>query len=349
MDSKRKKIFKFLEKNPKASNNKLYKSFPDFNESSIRIYKKQFLETYNENITYKPKKDFALLETFLTELNILPAIIFVKLYWKIKEIQKNEISDFSVVDLYQEIFSEYFVRSDKINEIYDLSFKIYQRIGEVCADMDNELFSPEKDEQYRKMIMRKMWKSTNLCGEIGLRLHSYLFEESGALIKFKESEKKSTLLDTIRFIEAYILVDYIILEFYERMEFLKNRDLKYNYRDLKKVDFLCYKASRINGKFIGNHWRYDEKGSTILEYVKNTNVKSSRFEIGYSNDPEDDKYLEYIEQGDVDDSQWKWIQTRLKIVHMTPEERTKWNEKLTLKLKNMSQEERLKFIEGGFN
>jgi len=314
MDSIRKEIFDFLEKNSKASNNELYKSFPDFNKSSIRIYKKQFLENHDQNITLKQKEDFALLETFLTEINIFPAIIFVKLYWKIKECENQEILDYSVVDLYQELFKEYFLRTDKINEIYDFSFQIYKKIGEVYADINNEVFSSEKAQQYNRVIMRKIWKAIYTCQEIMVNLHGYIFEEeTGDRIKFKGSEAIIVYNDTIRYIEAYILSYYIMLESYEKIESLRNRELRYIYRELKKVDFLCYNAFRINGKYIRNSWYYDEKGSTLLEYINRETIKANEFKVGYSNDFEDDMYLEFIEKKDVSPSEWRFIQKRLEV------------------------------------
>lgn len=260
-----------MEKNPEADKSKLYRRFRKENESTLRIYRKQFLENYNKRITInifgnlpeetKEKCDFDTFEAILTELNVFPAYILTELYWETKDMEENGKTDYSVVKLYNDLFNK--VISGKYNfaKISDFIYSRERKIKKMYQDMG----TTEKDAKER------IWNSMDLCSNILTKVFgNFLYKPNRDYKDFKlVREKKKTYNDLVRFAKVYILADYILIELYTNAPHLLNRREKFIFRDLKQLRLLISKAHRINGK----HYDFPKEIDFSFDPIKRFNDK----------------------------------------------------------------------------
>lgn len=272
MSSKKEVVYGYLNIHPKASNKELYTQFPDYSEGTIRVYRSEFLQEINQNITFnitqykkESKKDPELLlkqmESVLFAHDLFPAYIFVKLYNETKFLEERGISDYSLIDMCEKLFLQIIAGKYDINEISDFSWYVNDELEKIYRDVKNTCKKPENVD-IKRLTIRKKWESLKLISDIQKEIERFVY-----LIKreiTKDSDKKKTILEIKDFIFARILNSYIFIDLYSIAAHLRYRDKKYIWRDLIKANIMYFQGIEINGTQVNNSIY---KSRYIFDYI----------------------------------------------------------------------------------
>jgi len=141
--------------------------------------------------------------------------------------------DYSVVDIYKDLF-EQILTGELDNEILNVAFDSVETM-EKC-------FTEDK-------LKDRIKNSKNLMRSCYNNLIPLLYDKNNNLKPFKNKFDRMECLKKIKkYILARILVP-ILIDLYVKSDHLRTRNKEYIYKDLMKLDLLCQKGCRINGKF----------------------------------------------------------------------------------------------------
>ena len=273
MSSIKGEVYGYLKVHPKASNVELYREFPEYNRGSIKVYRNKFLQIITQykntfNISQYPlegKKDETIDMSFflslIAEVPLFPAYIFSKLYWKTKKYEGQRKNNYSIVDLYIELFNKIISGKYNMDKIYDFSFNISEELRKIYTDLYGE--DNNKPIDIKGLIMQKNFYSVRIVNCVNREITKYVLnldygrrimtikeikKKKGEIIEIERNEKeKQEFYNEIRnFVLARILTSYIYFDLQLNAPHLRNRDLRFVFRDLVKMNMICSMYQYIN-------------------------------------------------------------------------------------------------------
>jgi len=261
MSSIKEDVFNYLENNPKAGNRELYKNFPDYNRGSIRVYRNEYLQTFNQNITFnitQYKKDaekdadlsFKEIEGILYAFELFPAFIFVKLYNETFIFEKKGINEYSVVDLCENLFLQIISGKYDINALLDFYWDVDNDLEKIYIDVKEKAKMP-KNIDVKRLYIKKKWDSLKLVSDLNSEIGQ--FRNIITSETTKNTDKKKIVKEITDYIFARILNSYVFFDLYSISNHLRNRDFKYIWRDLNKLNLKYFQGSEINNKRVINN------------------------------------------------------------------------------------------------
>jgi len=261
MSSIKEAVFTYLENNPKAGNRDLYKNFPDYNRGSIRVYRNEYLQTFNQNITFnitqykkEAEKDadlsFKEIECILYSFDLFPAFIFVKLYNETFIFEKKGINEYSVVDLCEKLFLQIISGKYDINEFLDFYWDVDKELERIYIDAKENSKTP-KNIDIKRLYIKKKWDSLKLVSDLNSEIEP--FRKFRTSETTKNIDKKKIVKEITDYMFARILNSYVFFDLYSISNHLRNRDCKYVWRDLNKLNLKYFQGSEINNKCVINN------------------------------------------------------------------------------------------------
>jgi len=277
MSSIKEEVYGYLKVHPKAGNVELYREFPEYNRGSIKVYRNKFLQIITQykntfNISQYPlegKKDETIDMSFflslIDEVPLFPAYIFSKLYWKTKRYEGQRKNNYSIVDLYIELFNKIISGKYNMDKIYDFSFNITEELRKIYTDLYGE--DNNKPIDIKGLIMQKNFYSVRIVNCVNREITKYVLnldygrrimtikkikKKKGEIIEIERNEKeKQEFYNEIRnFVLARILTSYIYFDLQLNAPHLRNRDLRFVFRDLIKMNMICSMYQYINKEYL---------------------------------------------------------------------------------------------------